>query len=139
MQITHTKRVCKDFGITNCGEYHDLYVESDTLLLADVFNNFRNVYLEIYGLDPAPGLVWQAVLTKTKVKLDLLTNIGILLMVKKGIRGGICHVIHRYAKANNNYMKDYDKNKEPSYLKYWDVDKLYAMLKNYKKFSCRKF
>ena len=126
----HTKRVCKDFEIKNLGEYHDLYVQSNTLLLADVFENFRNMCLKIYELDPAkflsaPGLAWQAALKKTKVKLDLLTDIDMLLMVEKGIRGGICHSIYRYAKANNKYIKKYDKNKESSYLQYWDVNHLY--------------
>ena len=71
-------------------------------------------------------------LKKTKVKLDLLTDIDMLLMVEKSIRGEICHAIHRYAKANNKYMKDYDKSKGLSYLKYWDVNNLYgwAMLQN---------
>ena len=131
----HAKRVCKDFEIKNLGEYHDLYVQSDTLLLADVFENFRNMCLEIYELDPAkflpaPGLAWQAALKKTKVKLDLSADIDILLIVEKGIRGGIRHLTCRYAKANNKYMKSYDKNKESSYLQYWDVNKLYewAML-----------
>ena len=127
----HAKRVCKDFEIKNLGEYHDLYVQSDTLLLADVFENFRNMCLEIYELDPAkflsaPELAWQAALKKTKVKLDLLIDIDMLLMVEKGIRGGICHSIYQYAKANNKYMKDYDKNKESSYIQYWDVNNLYG-------------
>ena len=61
-----------------------------------------------------------------EVKLDLLTDIDMLLMVKKGIRGGICYAIHRYTKVNNNYRKDYDKNKESSYLRYWDVNNLYG-------------
>ena len=73
-------------------------------MLADVFENFRNMCLQIYELGPAkflsaPGLAWQAALKKTKVKLDLLTNIDMLLMVEKGIRGGICHSIYRYVKA----------------------------------------
>ena len=127
----HAKRVCKDFEIKKLRECHDLYVQSDTLLLADVFENFRNMYLEIYELDPAkflsvPGLAWQAALKKTKVKLDLLTNIDMLLMIKKGIRGGIYHSIYRYAKASNKYIKDYDKNKELSYIQYWDVNYLYG-------------
>ena len=87
--------------------------------------------LEVYELDPAHflstlGLAWQAIFKKTEVKLDLLTDIDMLLMVEKGIRGGICHSIYRYAKANNKYMKDYDKNKESSYLQYWDVNNLYG-------------
>ena len=87
--------------------------------------------INIYELDPekflsAPGLAWQAALKKTKVKLDLLTDIDMLLMVEKGIRGGTCHSIYRYAKANNKYMKGYDKNKESSYLQYWNVKNLYS-------------
>ena len=85
--------------------------QSDTLLLADVFENFRNMCLEIYELDPvyfvsAPGLAWQACLKKTKVKLELLTDYNMLLMVEKGIRGGICQAMHQYAKANNKCMKN---------------------------------
>ena len=125
------KRISKDFEIKNIGEYYDLYVQSDKLLLADVFENFRNMCLEIFELDPskflsAPGLAWQAAFKKSKVKLDLLTDINVLLMVKKGIRGGICHAIYQYTKANNKYMKDYDKIKESSYLQYWDVNNLYG-------------
>ena len=63
---------------------------------------------------------------KTKVKLDILTNIDMLLMLEKGFRGGICHSIYWYAKANNNYIKDNDKDKESSYLKYCDVNSLYG-------------
>ena len=127
----HAKRVCKDFEIKNLGEYYDLCGQSDTLLLAIVFEKFRNMCIKIYELDPAkflsaPGLAWQAALEKTKVKLDLLTDIDILLMVEKGIRGGICHSIYRYAKTNNKYLKDYDKNKESSYIQYWDVNNLYG-------------
>ena len=73
-----------------------------------------------------PGLAWQGALKKPEVKLELLTDIDMLLMVEKVIRGGICHAIYRYAKANNKYVKDYDKNKESSYLKYWDVNYLYG-------------
>ena len=106
----HAKKVCKDFEIKILREYHDLYVQSNTSLLADVFENFRNMCLKIYEPDlakylSAPGLAWQAALKKAKVKLDLLTGIDMLLMVKKGIRGGICHSIYQYAKANNKYMK----------------------------------
>ena len=79
--------------------------------------------LKIYELDPArffstPGLAWQASLKKTKVKLDLLTNIDLSLNLEKGLRGGICHSIYRYRKTNNKYIKNYDKNKESSYIQY---------------------
>ena len=108
-----------------------MYVQSDTLLLADVLENFRNMCIKVYKLDPAhflstPGLTWQACLKKTEVKLELLTDVDMLLMVEKGIRGGICHAIHRYAKANNNYMKDYNKDEEESFLEYLDVNNLYG-------------
>ena len=115
----HGNNVFKRFKLKNLGEYHDLYVQSDTLLLADVFENFRNTCLKVYELDPAhflslPGLAWQACLKKTNVKLELLTDYNMLLMVDEGIRGGICHSMHRHAKANNKYMENYDENKESS-------------------------
>ena len=92
---------------------------------------FRNICIKIYKLTPekflsAPGLAWQAGLKKTKGKLDLLTDIDMLLKVEKGVRGGISHSIYRYTKTNNRYMRDYDKNKESPYLQYWDVNKLYG-------------
>ena len=126
---THAQKVWDVFEIKNLGEYHDLYVQSDTLLLADVYENFRNMCLNIYELDPvyfvsAPGLAWQACLKKTKVELELLTNIDMLLMVEKGIRGGICQAIHRHAKANNKYMKNYNKDIISSYLMYLDANNL---------------
>ena len=94
-----------------------MYVQSDTLLLANVFENVRNMSLKKCELDSdkfpsAPVLVWQAALKKTEVKLESLSDTDMLLIVGKGIRGGICDAIRRYAKANNKYMKDYDKNKE---------------------------
>ena len=88
-----------------------MYVQSDSLLLADVFENFWNMCLEIYELAPAhfitaPGLAWQAAVKKTKIKPDLLTAIDMLLMVEKGIKGGIYHVIHQFLKVNKKYMAD---------------------------------
>ena len=111
------------FEIENMGENHDLYVLSDTLLLADVFENFKDKCIEIYGLDPAhflsaPRLAWQACLKKTGVELELLADIDMLLMVEEGIRGGICQAIYRYAKANNKYMNNDNKSIESSYLMY---------------------
>ena len=117
--------------IKDLGEYHDLYVQCDTFLLADVFENFRNMCLNEYGLDPAhffsaPGLAWQSCLKKTKKELELLTDIDMLLMVEKGTRGAICQAIHRYAKANNKCIKNYDKNNESSYIEYLDANDLYG-------------
>ena len=119
----------KELKLKNLGDYHDLYVQSDLLLLAEKFENVRNKCIEIYELDPAhflsaPGLAWQACLKNTGVRLKLLTDIDMLLMVDKRIRGGICHGIHRYAKGNNKYMKNYDKNIESSYLIYLDANNL---------------
>ena len=133
----HGNNVFNKSKLNNLGEYHDLYVQSDTLL-ADVFENFRDMCLKVYELDPAhflslPGLAWQACLKKTNVELELLTDYDMLLMVKEGIRGGICHSIHRHAKANNKYMKNYDESKESSYIQYLDANNLYVgqCLKNY--------
>ena len=113
----HAKKVFKNLNNKNLGDYHDLYVQSDTLLLADVLKNVTNKCIEIYEIDPAhflcaPGFAWQTCLKKTGIKLELLTDVYMWLMVGKGIRGRICHAIHRYAKANNKYMNNYDKNKE---------------------------
>ena len=123
--------VFKVFKLENLGNYHNLYVQSDTLLLAYVFNNFRNMCLEEYELDPAhflslPGLASQACLKKTNIALELFTDYDMLLMVEKGIRGGICHSIHRYAKANNKCMKNYNKNEESSYIQYLDANNLHG-------------
>ena len=71
-------------------------------------------------------MVWQAYLKKTEVKLELLTDVDMLLIVEKGIRGGICHAIYRYVKANNKYMKNYNKHKEESFLQYLDANNLYG-------------
>ena len=100
-----------------------MHIQCDTLLLADVFENFREKCIEIYGLDPAhilsaPGLAWSACLKKSGVKLELLTDIDMLLMVEEGIGCGICQAIHKCAKANNKYMNNYDKKIITSYLMY---------------------
>ena len=93
--------------------------------------------LKIYHLDTAkflsaPGSAWQAAIKKTEVKLELLTDTDMLLMVEKAIRGGLCHAVNRYAKANNKYVKDYDKNKESPYLKYWNKNYLYGLVMSQK-------
>ena len=95
-------------------------------MLADVFENFRNKCLEIYEFDPiyflsAPGLAWQACLKRAEVKLELIAD-----YTEKGIRNGICPATHRYNKANNKYMKNYDKNGESSCIEYLDENNLYG-------------
>ena len=127
----HAQKVWDALNIKNLGEYHDLYVQSDRALLADVFESFRHKCIEIYELDPdhflsAPGLAWQVCFKKTEVKLELLTDNDMLLMFEKGIRGGMCQVSHNYAKANNKYMKYHDKNKESTYVEYLDANNLYG-------------
>ena len=127
----HANNVFNKFKLNNSGDYHDLYVQSDTLLLADVLENFRDMCLKEHELDPAhflslPGLALQACLKKTNIELELLTDYDMLLMVEEGIRGGICHSIHRYAKANNKYMKNYNNNEELSYIQYLDANYLYG-------------
>ena len=126
----HAQKVWDVFKIKKLGEYHDLYVQSDTLLLADVFEKFRNTCIEIYQLDPAhfpsaPGLAWQACLKKTKVKLELLTGYDILLMIESGMRGDMYQANYKHAKANNKNMKNFNKNILSTYLQYLDANKLY--------------
>ena len=108
-----------------------MYLKSNVLLLADVFESFRKTVLEIYELDPAkfistPSLVWQTALKKTQVKLDLITDIDMLWIIEKGIRGGTCNAVNHYPEANNKYMPDYDENKQSSYLNYWEVNNFYC-------------
>ena len=126
----HAQKVFEEY-CTGMDDYHDFYVQTDTFLLADVFEKFRDKCIEIQGLSPsyflsAPGLAWKACLKKAEVKLELLTDYRILLMIEEGIRGGMCQSTHRYAKANNKYMKNYDKNIESSYLTYLDANNLYG-------------
>lgn len=107
----HARKVWTEFSIRNMGEYSDLYVKTDVLLLADVFENFRDVCLKTYQLDPAwyytaPGLTWDAMLKETGVRLELLTDYDQLLLTERGVRGGIAQCCHRYAKANNKYIGD---------------------------------
>ena len=123
----HVQKVWDVFEIKNLGEYHDLFIQSDTLLLANVFEKFRNTCIEIYELDPAhflsaPGFAWQACLKNTKVNLELLTDVDMLLMSESGISGGMCQAIHNYAKANNKYMKHIPSR----YLQYFDANNLYG-------------
>ena len=113
----HAWNVWNTFKMKTFKDYHKLYNETDVLLLADVFENFRNLCLKIYGLDPvyyytAPGLAWDACLKMTNINLELLSDPNMLLMFEKGIRGGISIISNRYGEANNKYMGNrFNKNK----------------------------
>ncbi|CAB0044872.1 unnamed protein product [Trichogramma brassicae] len=128
----HAKEVWGSFEISNLGEYSDLYLKTDVLLLVEVFENFRKTCHEAYELDPAhyytlPGYSWDAMLLYTQVELELLTDVDMLLFVEKGIRGGVSQCCSRFAEANNRYMgEDYNPEKEDVYLMYYDVNNLYG-------------
>ena len=119
------------FKINTMGNYHDLYLEKDVLLLADVFEKFINTCLDYYGLDPchyfsSPGLSWDAMLKMTKIELDLISNIAMHLFIKKRMRRGISFIAKRHSKANNKYMECYDSSKETIYITYLDANNLYG-------------
>ena len=138
----HVQKVWKEFGIRNLGDYHDFYLQTDVIPLANMFEAFRNTCLEHYKLDPthfytSPGFTWKACLRETRVRLELLTNPDMLLMFKHGIRGGIMQAVHWYASVNNKYMSpvgsgshsdpmgdQYDPSQESSYLQYLDTNNL---------------
>ena len=105
----HAQRVWQEFRFRNLGEYHDLYLRTDTILLTNMFEVFRDTCLEHYSLDPAhfytsPSLAWKACLKHTGIRLKLLTDPDMLLMFERGIRGGITQAVHRYAVANNKII-----------------------------------
>ena len=130
IDYSHGQKVWKVFEIKNLGEYHDFYVQSNILVLDDVFGNFRGTFIEIYKLDPAhflsaPRLAWLTCLKQTRVELEQFTDYNMLLMTEKGIKDRKCNVIQRYAKANNKYMRNYDKNIESLYLMYLDAKNLH--------------
>ena len=129
----HANNVFKRFKLENLGDYDDLYVQSDALLLADVFSNFRDMCLihirTRVRTRPCSFFIitWismASLLKKTNIELELLTDYDMLLQVEERIRGGICHSIHRYAKANNKYMKNYNNNEDSSYIQYLDANNL---------------
>ena len=127
----HAINIWKTFNCQTLQDYHDLYLKTDVLLLADVFENFRKTCLHHYKLDPchyytAPGLAWDACLKVTKEELQLLKDYDMLMMFEQGIGGGISHISKRYAEANNKYMKDFDESKPSTFIQYLDANNLYG-------------
>ena len=125
------EQVWNTLNCENLGDYHDIYLYQDIFLLADIFEQFRQVCLQNYELDPAhyytvPGLAWDAALKFTKVKLDTLHDIEMHQFLEKGMRGGISMISHRYAKANNSYLAEYDSEQPSTYIVYKDANNLYG-------------
>ncbi|CAH3182390.1 unnamed protein product, partial [Porites lobata] len=127
----HAINVWNTFKCKSLRDYHDLYLKSDVLLLSDVFENFRKTCLKHYKLDPAhyytsPGLAWDACLKETRQELQLIHDYDMLMMIEKGICGGITHISKRYAEANNKYMKSYNPDEESTFIQYLDANNLYG-------------
>ena len=129
--LSHAKDVWNTFNLKNMGEYHDLYLKTDILLLVDVLENFRKTCLTYYKLDPlhyitSPGLAWDAMFKMTKINLELIIDIDMQLFIERGMRGGISYIAHRHAEANNKYIRNYDPDKPSSYIMYLDANNLYG-------------
>jgi len=119
------------YGIENLGQYHDHYLLSDVLLLADVFQHFRHDVLRNHGLDclyfpTLSSLVWSMALKHTQAEIDLITDPDMYLTIESGIRGGIAAISGRYANANNPLLPDYDPQKPTSYIIYLNANNLYG-------------
>ena len=130
-EYNHAKKVWKTFNIKTMGEYHDLYLKSDVLLLADVFESFGKTCLQYYKLDPchnftSPGLSWDAMLKMTNIKLELMTDVDMFQFIEKGMGGGVSYIANRQGKANNKYMKEYDEKAPSKYIMYLDANNLYG-------------
>ena len=129
----HAVNVWNKLKIKTLGEYNDLYLKTDVLLLADVFESFRKMYLEYYALDPChyvtlPAFGWDASLRLHNKKLELFSGkqSSMYLKTEDSIRGGISMIVNKYSKANNKYLKSYDKNKPSTYIIYLDANNLYG-------------
>ena len=129
MQYVHAIKVWNTFKLKNMGEYHDLYLKLDVLLLADVLKNIRKTCIQYYKLDPchyftSPGLSWDAMFKMTDIKLELIIDVEMFQSIEKGMHGGVSYIANRYGKANNKYMKEYDEK----YIMYLNANNLYGCL-----------
>ncbi|XP_072388457.1 uncharacterized protein [Diabrotica undecimpunctata] len=130
-KYAHAQNVWQKFNCKNLGEYSDLYLKTDILLLADVFEQFRQKCRDTYKLDPAwyytmPGYTWDCMLRYTQCKLELLKDVDMILFMEKAIRGGISVCSNRYSEANNKYISSYDPTRPSKYILYLDVNNLYG-------------
>ena len=131
MQYQHAQKVWNTFNMRTMAEYHDLYLKSDILLLADVFENFRKTCHQYYKLVPchyftSPGLSWDAMLKMTGIKLELMTDVDMFQFIEKGLRGGISYIANRHVEANNEHMSGYNPQKPSKYIMYLDANNLYG-------------
>ena len=127
----HAIDVWNVFKMNTMGDYHDLYLNTDVLLLADVFEKFISTCLDYYGLDTChyfsgPGLSWDAMLKMSGIKLELISDIDMHLFIEKGMRGDVSYIAKRHSRANNKYMKCYEQYKESKYGTYLDANNLYG-------------
>jgi len=127
----HVQTVISEFGFKSFREYHDLYLKIDVYGLVDVFEEYRAIAYRTYGLDPAhyiglPGFTWDAGLKMTGIQLENMQDMEMILMTEKMKRGGVSVISGRYAKANNPYLPDYNKNEKSSYLIQLDCNNLYG-------------
>lgn len=131
-EYNFAKTMWDRFSCRTLGDYSDLYLKTDVLILCDIFENFRDLCLNNYELDPThyltlPSFTFDAMLKFTNVKLDLFTDYDMYLFIERGIRGGITTCVKRNAVANNKYIDvSYDSSKESSFLTYLDANNLYA-------------
>lgn len=129
--FNHACKVWSELNIKTIGEYSDFYVTLDVTLLADIMEEFRNTSIQAYELDPlhsytSPGFAWQAMLKETKCRLELLTDMDMILMVEAGVRGGITQSVTRYVKANNKYLPNYEPTEESIYVGHFDINNNYG-------------
>ena len=130
-QYQHQQNVWDTFNFNTFRDFHDYYLEKDVLLLADVYEKFISTCLRYYGLDPChyfsvPRLSWDVMLKMTKIELEKINDPHKYMFFEQGMRGGVSYINKRYSKANNEYCKDYDKEKPKNYIIYLDMNNLYG-------------